>query len=154
MVAVRAGLNQRGLHALGDDLATPGFLLAVEPAREEVVDHLPEAAELALTLGSDDDEMRVRPHEAVGPNEDAVATGILANEIEKEALGGVELKDVRSVMAAPSAMVGGTEIDEKPTRNARHAAWNANGMPAAWLAILKPASGCSNKNGSLSDPVA
>jgi hypothetical protein len=85
-----------------------------------VVNHLPEAAELRLTLGCDDDEVRVRTHEAIGSDVNAMAGGIFQNEIEEEALGGIELEDVREVVAAPGAVVGGAKIDEKSARDARH----------------------------------
>ena len=117
---MRAGLDLRRFHALGDDLAPPGFLLAVVPAREEVVDDLPEAAELGLALGRDDDEVRVGAHQAIRADLDAVAGGVLLDEVEKEPLGGIELEDTGGVVAAPGAVVGRVEIDEEATGNACH----------------------------------
>src|ERR1700679_4085177 len=106
MAAARPGLNHRRFHALGDDLAAPGFLLAVVPAREEVVDDLPEAAELGLALVSDDDEVRVGTHEAVGADANAVARGILLDEVEKSLLARIELDDRAPVVAAHAPGVG------------------------------------------------
>jgi len=120
VAAVRAWLNHWRLHALGDDLAAPGFLLAVVPAREEVVDDLPEAAECGLTFGSDDDEVRVGAHQAIGTDLNAVAAGVLLDEVEKEPLGSIELEDMGRVVTAPGAVVGRAELDEEATRNAGH----------------------------------
>jgi len=118
--AVRVGLNQRRLHPLGDDLAAPARLPLVVPAREELVDDLPEATELLLPARGDHDDVRVRAHEAVRAEEDAVARGVLLEKRKEEALGGVVFEDAREIVAPPGAVVGGTEVDEKAARRAGH----------------------------------
>ena len=136
-------------------MAAPRFLLAIVPARKEVIDHLPEAAELGLTIGRGDDNVRVRTHEAIGPDANAVAGGILANEIEKEPLGRVELKDVRLVVAAPGAMVGRANFNEVPTRDARHGpARKQAACPNKRLTIPRPAEKVRPKGARFQDRVA
>ncbi len=112
VASVGTRLNHRRLHALSDNLASPALLLAVVPAREKTVDHLPESAELSLSLVGDDDEMRVGAHEAVGADPNAVVSRILLDEVEEEALGRVEFEHVGGIVAPPGAVVCRTEIDE------------------------------------------
>jgi hypothetical protein len=59
VTAVCSRLNPWRLHSLGNHLSPTGSLLSVVPAREEMVDDLPEPAELGLTLLGNDDEVRM-----------------------------------------------------------------------------------------------
>ncbi len=91
--------------ALSDNLAASGLLLVIVPTSEEMVDDLPETTELGLAFCGDDDKMRVGAHQAVGSDENAVTGCVFFDEVQKEALSGVELEDVREVVATPSAVV-------------------------------------------------
>src|SRR5581483_4931947 len=107
------GLNHRRLQSLRYDLASPERLLAVEPTGKQVVDHLPETTELSLALCGDHNHMRVRPHQAVRTYENAVPAGVLPEEREKERLRRDRLEDLGGVVATPSAVIRGAEIDEE-----------------------------------------
>ena len=58
-----------------------------------MVDDLPKAAELRLTVGRDDDDVRMGAHQAVCADEDPVTAGVLLDEAQKKLLGGLELRE-------------------------------------------------------------
>jgi hypothetical protein len=115
------GLQPGRSETLHDNLAASPEL-PVQPPRKRVVHDPPECGEPFLAQRRGADDVRVRSHDAVGVNEDAVGRLVPGEEGEKLLSRAGVVEEALVIVGLPHAVIDRPGLDEQEARETRHGA--------------------------------